>query len=162
MRPVRLNGAMAGWAGSQDLSAAARAEDEILLRLRAALGAGPGNCLARGIGWLRSWIGRRSSVNVINRNVMQRVVSAHRVHLQSTGRHRLGFTDVSILAGKCEGSVKPGYRLCEETRNIAGAGYSLRLLRSWNLCRCKRFATIRAVTPVSLYGPPTVGARSRR
>ena len=162
MGPVRFHGPVARWAGGQDLSAAARAEDEILLHRFAALGTGPGDCLGWGIGLSRGRIGWRSRVTGINRNVMQRVVSAHRVHLQSTGRHRLGFTDVSILAGKCEGSVKPGYRLCEETRNIAGAGYSLRLLRSWNLCRCKRFATIRAVTPVSLYGPPTVGARSRR
>ena len=120
MRPICLDGAVAGWAGSQGLSAAARAEDEIFLVRRTALRTGAGSYLGWGI--LRSWdpTGLRRIGMGINGNVMQRVVSAHQFTSNMPGKCQDCFYIMLILAANCEGRVKRAYRLCEDITRAQG------------------------------------------
>jgi hypothetical protein len=114
VRPIRLNSAVTGRAGDQDLGSATRAEDEIFLGRRTALRTWAGSYL----GWEvpRSCIKaclRRVGMG-INGNVIQRVVSAHQFYLQMCLVNvKVAFTYILMLAAICEGSVKRAYCLCE-------------------------------------------------
>lgn len=96
---------MAGRAGGQGFSAAARAENKIFLHRRTATWAWPGCRLGLNLPHARL---RRLEAGIMG-DVMQRVMSAHWLLPPL-----VDFTITPILNVDCERSVKRGYRLYEE------------------------------------------------
>ena len=99
---------MTGWAGAQDFSATARAEDKIFLHRSAAAWAWP----RRGLDLNMPHVRLHRLGAVIIGDVMQRVVSAHWfLSPLVPAVAGVDFIFALILAAYCEGGMKREYHL---------------------------------------------------